>query len=383
MSFISKLFTYKRFLEKPLETLNTIYISKEAIVNNFKIIQNLYPSYSIFPVLKSNAYWHGIKEVAKILSSIKLNYIVVDSYFEAMKVHEVNKTPVLLIGFTLPSNIKKMDLSNTTLVIYTLEVLNEIASLKKNVKIHIKIDTWMHRQWVYLEELPFFIEIIKKSPNIILEWICTHFADADNIENEYSDFQFKEFQKCIAFIQSKWFNLKYIHCNNSSWWIKWFGENICNSMRLWISLYWVNPLEKWDPFYEKIKNIKRALTFESTVIQIKHIKMWEKVGYNWTFIAPWNMDIAIIPVGYYEGLSRNLSNNYFYSFQGKLLPILGRVSMNLTIIDVTWIDIKVGSKIEIISTKEKNNIYEIASRSKTISYECFTRLSESIRRKII
>lgn len=383
MSLFSKILKVKKILETPFETMNNIYISKDAILNNLEIFQKLNPGWKIFPVLKSNAYWHWIREVAQILKSAKLDYIVADSYFEALKIHEVNSTPVLIIGYTLPINLKNIDFEKVSLVVYDLETLNELARIGRKVKIHLKIDSWMHRQWIYFEQLLNFIEIIKKSPNIILEWVCTHFADADSPDNTFSEFQMEEFQKSVVLLKARWFKLKYIHSNNSAWWTKNFCQNTCNSMRLGISLYWVNPLEKNDEFYSKLKNLKLALNFESTIIQIKELKKWDKVSYNWTYEAKNNMTIWIIPVWYYEALSRKLSNNYFYNYNWFSLPILWRVCMNLTVVDITWISIKVWDKVEIISIKAKNNIYELAKRSETISYECFTRLAESIRRKII
>lgn len=383
MSIFSKILNFKKKLETPFETLNNIYISKEAILNNIRIFQEINPWNSIFPVLKSNAYWHWIKQVAKILSEIKLDYIVADSYFEALKINEVNRTKVLLIWYTLPSNLSNMDFNIVSLVVYDIDTLNELVRIWRKVHIHLKIDSWMHRQWIYFEDIQKYLDIIKASWNIILEWVCTHFADADNIDNSYSELQLENFQKSVVYIKSKWFKLKYIHSNNSAWWAKDFCNPTCNAMRLGISLYWVNPLEKEDKFYNKLNSLKLALRFESTIILTKILKTWDKVSYNWTYIASKDMRIAIVPVGYYEALSRKLSNNYFYTFKWQKLPIIWRICMNLTVIDISWVDIKTWYKIEIISTIEENNIYELAKRSETITYECFTRLAESIRRNIV
>ncbi|MDD2487657.1 MAG: alanine racemase [Candidatus Gracilibacteria bacterium] len=382
MSILSKLLTFKRRLETPFETLNKIYISKEAILNNFDLFQDLNPDYSIFPVLKSNAYGHGIKEIAKILKERKLDYIVVDSYYEALKVREVNKTPLLLIGYTLPRNLSNMDFSFVSLVVYDFETLSELVRIGKRIKIHLKVDTGMNRQGIYLEQVMDFVQEVKKHENIILEGICTHLADADSKDNDYSQMQIVKFKNAIEIIESAGIKLRHKHLSNSAGAVK-FKDPCFSALRLGISLYGVNPLEKSDSSHDDLNYLKLALSFESTVILIKDLKKGEKVSYNGTYEATDDMKIAIIPVGYYEALSRKLSNNYFYNFSGKNLPIIGRICMNLTVIDVTGTDIKVGDKVEIISAKHDNNIYEIASRSETITYECFTRLAESIRRKII
>ena len=384
MSIFKQLLSFKKKLETPFETLNKIHISKEAILNNFDLVKELNPDYSIFPVLKSNAYWHWIKEIAKILNERNIDYIVVDSYFEALKVREVNKTSILLIGYTLPQNLKNMDFRFVSLVVYDLDTIHELWRIWKNVKIHLKIDTWMNRQWIFIEQIKDFISEIKKYPGITLEWICTHLADADNSENSYSKLQIEKFNKAIEIIEQSWIILKYKHLSNSAWWIK-FGKNEFNSLRLWISLYWINPFEKNDNDYEKLENLKLALSFESTLILKKELKKWEKVSYNWTFTAQKDMTIGIVPVWYYEWLSRKLSSNYSFSYKSKLLPILWRVCMNLSVVDLWENNINIGDKINIISSNknELNNIYWLAEKSETITYECLVKLAESIRRVIM
>ena len=383
MSVFSKIAKFKKSLETPFDTLNNINISKDAILNNIDVFKKLHPSWSIFPVLKSNAYWHWITQVAKILKSVKLDYIVADSYFEALKIHEVNKTPVLLIGYTLPVNLKNMDFSNIALTVYDLETLNELAEIGREVRIHLKIDSGMHRQWIYFEDIVKYVEIIKANPFIKLEWVCTHFADADSTDDGYSEIQQEYFHKCVVFLKARWFKLKYIHADNSAASAKWFWEGVCNSMRLGISLYWVNPLESGDKNFSKLEKLKLVLSLTSTIILTKDLKKWDKVSYNGTFTADKDMRIWVVPVGYYEALSRKLSNNYFYTFGKNKLPVLGRVCMNLTVVDVTWTDIKVWDQIDVISAAWANDIYELSKRSETITYECFTRLAESIRRNMV
>lgn len=382
MWFIKNIFSY---FKKPFVTLNNIYISKKAILNNIEIFEKLYPNYHIFPVLKSNAYWHWIKEIATILRDKNIEKIVVDSYFEALEVQKVNSSEILIIWYILPENFKNINFKKISLTIYDMDNLKELSKLNKKVNIHLKLDTWMHRQWIYIEDLPEFLEFIKQNKNINLEWVCTHLADADNIENDYSLNQQKLFKTWIDIIKKYWFNPKYIHLSNSAWSSKLFWKDFCNSLRLWISLYWVNPLEENDENYKTLKDLNLALSFYSTLILKKELKSWEKVSYNWTFTSKKDITIWIIPVWYYEWLSRKLSNNYEFYFWDYPLKILGRVCMNLTIIDITWVNINVWDRIEIISNSKtkNNNIYSQAKRSETIPYECLTRLSETIRRDII
>jgi len=131
----------KKHFQKPFRTLNTITISRESILANLDLYQSLNSGRAVFPVLKSNAYGHGIREVASILSARKLDYIVVDSYYEALEVHRVNKTRILLMGYTLPENFSSMDFSFITPVVYDTQTLRSLGETGKRMTIHLKIDT--------------------------------------------------------------------------------------------------------------------------------------------------------------------------------------------------------------------------------------------------
>lgn len=384
MSFFNKILSFKKSFENSIKTLNQINISKSAILNNFDIFQKMYPNYSIFPVLKSNAYWHGIKEIGTILRERKLDYIAVDSYFEAIKIQKVNNIKILLIWYSLKENLKLLNFKKVTLTIYDLETLKELKKLWKKVNIHLKIDTWMHRQWVYVDDLQKILKFLKTTKNINLEWIFSHLADADNTDNSYSLWQVELFKKWVKIVKNAWFNPKYIHLCNSAWSLKWFWKDFCNAIRLWVSLYWINPLEKTDKYYKNWKSLKLALSLYSTLVLKKELKSGEKVSYNGTFEAKKDMTIWIIPIWYYEWLSRKLSNNFEFYYKNIPLKILWRVCMNITVINLTWVKILTWDKIEIISNdvKSKNNIYSLARNSETITYESLTNLSETIRRKI-
>ena len=158
----------RKYFQKPFQTLNTIYLSREAILANLDLYASLNPGYSIFPVLKSNAYGHGIREIASILSKRNIDYIAVDSYYEALEVHKVNKTPILLIGYTLPENFQYMDFSFITPVVSDFNTLQALGETRKKIRVHLKIDTGMHRQGVYPEEVSEFLKILRTYPNLIL-----------------------------------------------------------------------------------------------------------------------------------------------------------------------------------------------------------------------
>ena len=372
------------FKNKSFQTLNLIQIDAKALLWNLDYIQSLHPNSHIFPTIKWNAYGHGIQEIASILKTKQIEYICVDSYFEAVKVREVTPQKILIMGYTVPSNYALMKLKNFTFFVYDVETVHALGKLNKNIRIHLKIDTGMSRQWIQLEEMENVLHEIKRYPKLELEGIATHLADADSIENNFSKFQMGKFSQALEIVKKNGLTPRFIHISNTAGSLK-FDTWEWNAIRLGIGLYWVNPLEKDDIYFEKGKTLTPVLSLSTTLIMKKNITKWEKVSYNGTYIAPQDMTIWIVPIGYYEALSRKLSSNYLMYYQNLELPLIGRVCMNLSMLDITGIDIKVWDRIEVISADifKKNSIYEMAKRSETIPYECLTRLSETIRREII
>ncbi|HBA44534.1 TPA: hypothetical protein DCZ31_00765 [Patescibacteria group bacterium] len=119
----------QRILGRTSHPLNTIFISKDRLLSNYKTLSKINPKISIAPVLKSNAYGHGIREVATILKERKIKYIAVDSYFEALKIWEVSNIKILLIGYSLTENLSKMNFKKTSLVVYDLGTLEELVRI--------------------------------------------------------------------------------------------------------------------------------------------------------------------------------------------------------------------------------------------------------------
>lgn len=379
--FLKKIPLFKRHFS----TLNHIYISQKNLENNIKIFQDLDPEMMIFPVLKSNAYGHGIEQIATCLKKYDFPYLAVDSYFEALKIQKVYHKKVLLIWYTLPQNLKYINFKKISLVVYDTATLQELKNIWKKIHIHLKIDTGMNRQGILPWELHSFLESIASSPNLILEWVCSHFYDADSTDNTHSQKQLTIFAECKKKILEKWFSPKYFHINNSAWALKSLWNPHTNAIRLGIGMYGINPLSPNDPLYHTLSRLKPILSFVSTLILKKHISTWETISYNATFSAPHDMEIGIIPVWYYEWLPRSISNNFWVYFWNTKLPILGRICMNLCVIDISSVEIEIWSQIEIIWTQKQkeNTLSHLALIAETIPYEIAVKLSESIRRDII
>ena len=358
------------------EPLITISISNQAILENLESFRKMTSHGVVAPVLKSNAYGHGLALVANILekNAPQSPFFVIDSYFEASALrNEGIRTPLLIIGYTSPETILKNKLANVICTVTSLDTLTKIAKGNKT-KIHLKIDTGMKRQGVLIDEIDTAISLIKNSKNITLEGICSHLPDADSVDKSDTSFtriQIKLWNSIVKKFRAEFPTLTYWHLSNTD------GHAFSNEIEANVSRLGIGLYTKPSP----------VLEMKTIVTGIKKIKTGDKVGYSGTFTAQKDMTIATIPVGYFEGVDRRLSNkgvikihknekNYF-------APICGRVSMNITTIDVSGIEgLSVGDQVIVFSShkKDANSIEAVAKACDTISYEIFVHIPAHLKR---
>jgi alanine racemase len=350
------------------------------------------PNGQIAPVLKSNAYGHGLLEVAQILNSARsdlvngdIPFFVVDSYFEAIALRAKGiKTPLLIIGYSHPETIANSRLKNISFTVSSVEVLHALSKYKKiKSPIHLKIDTGMHRQGILPEEVNQAIEIIKNNKNIKIEGIASHLSDADNLDTFFTQKQIILWNSIVDKFKKTFPDIKYFHISNTDG--NKFSDKIkSNVSRLGIGLY---GLKDGDLFEHKI-NLLPVLKMKTIITSIKQIKKGETVGYGNTFKALNDMRIATIPVGYFEGVDRRLSNvgTILVGDNNIPCPIIGHVSMNITSIDVSNVkDIKINTPVTVISdnSSDQNSIISIAQKCNTIPYEIVVKIPAHLKRVIV
>lgn len=371
-------------MRKKFITLNRVELSKKALYENIAYFKSLFPRGDIIPMLKSNAYGHGLKEISLLLKDVSIPLLWVDGYFEAKIARRHSKKDVLILWYTLPINIPNIDTEWFEFVVYDHESIEAFWKLGKRVKLHLKIDTGMHRQWIHPDELDAYLEYFKSYKHLILQWVCSHFLDADIPNSPHTQLQLDIFKKCVDEIHRKWYIPKYIHISNTAWALQKLWNDFCTAQRIGIGIYGISPfwLSKEYPFYKKLSPVMRVI---STLIQKKYLKKWEVVSYNGIFQASENMEIGVIPFGYYEGLPRNIGDEGMVYVKNIPLKILGRVCMNLSMIQLWANSGNVWETIEVISPDvwQKNSLYQIASQSKKIPYEICVWIAPTIRRKII
>ena len=367
--------------------LSWVEISKKALIHNLQAFRGLVGKDLVLaPAVKANAYGHGLIECARIFEKYGADYLCVNALFEARILREAGiKIPILIIGYTPLSDLKNLP-NKTELTVYNLETIKTLGKLGKKVKVHLKIETGNYRQGIMLQDLPTFISLIKRYSHIQVVGISTHFANLeDRINQEYALYQLKQFNKAVHLLENEGLAPRFRHCANTAATIL-LPEAYFNFVRTGIGNYGLWPSEKTELAAKRANiniELKPALTWKTVVAQIKEIKKGSLIGYGCTYKMSKNGRIAVLPVGYYDGFVRLLSNRGHAIIRGKKAPVIGRVCMNMIMVDVTHIpDAKLEDEAVLIGMqgKEKITAEEIADLSQTINYEVTTRINERIPR---
>ncbi|MGH7867157.1 MAG: alanine racemase, partial [Candidatus Dormibacteraceae bacterium] len=173
------------------------------MLHNVALIQRQHPDFEVIPVLKGNAYGHGILKVAEILSCCKCNFLAVDGYFEAAMIREVTNRHVLVMGHILPENVRRLDIKRCSFVVQDIAGLQAFGSLGKPVRIHAELNTGMNRLGLQPAELPDYLQVLRSYPKLQLEGVMTHLADADNeVDETFNAVQSTAFDQQVSRILS-------------------------------------------------------------------------------------------------------------------------------------------------------------------------------------
>ena len=367
-----------RVLPVNLPSLITIYVDKRAIWDNLAAYRQAYPELEFTPVLKSNAYGHGLVPVARILDSQRLPFLIVDSYYEAKLLRDNNiKSQILVIGYVEPQIMLKSRLAGISFCITSLEQLQQLAGSQRKLNLHLKIDTGMHRQGLLISQLEQGIQILHSNSNLDLVGVASHLADADTTHSKSVKKQLDQWDQIQEKLNQEFPHITYTHISATAGVLHTKSKNTHNLARLGLGLYGISIIEN-----SKV-NLKPALSMQTIISGVKNISKGDTVGYNDTFIAPRDMLIATIPAGYAEGIDRRLSNKGQVEVNGTLCPIIGRISMNITTIDVSDVpEIKLGDTVTIISNDNVSpiSVSNIAKTCNTIPYEILVHIPAHLRR---
>ncbi len=328
-------------------------------------------SVELMPVIKADAYGHGMKEVAAILDQQGIKRFAVSDLKEGKLLRNLGfKQHILLFESTLPTfaqDILDYQLTPTVCTLELAQSLNRLAKKsKRRLSIHIKIDTGMGRLGVWYEQAHDFVRQLQKLHHLVITGIYTHFPVADT-NKTFTSNQIKKLFQLILTLDQNALVIPYIHASNSMG-LMGYKTSVLNLARPGLLLYGLSPSVN----KKNVLNLKPALSVKSTVIYIKTLERGRGVSYGQKFIAKKRMKVATIPIGYQDGYFRSLSNKAYVLIGGCRCPLLGHVTMDQIVVDITKVkDSYLGMPVVILGSQKKQTITaeELAKHADTINYE--------------
>lgn len=369
-----------------------VEISKSNLIHNIKEFRRIIgKDVKLMAVVKSNAYGHGLKEVAKIADADAFG---VDSIDEALILRKNGvKAPILVLGYTLLGRLEDAVKNKISLTVYNRETIKRLGKFDKKVKVHIKAETGTSRQGIGEEEILDFVKYIKEFSNIQIEGISTHFANIEDTTNHtYAAEQLNKFSKIVELLEKNEVKIPIKHTACSAATIL-FPETHFDMARVGISMYGLWPSKETlvSALGRTQIVLKPALTWKTIIAQIKKIKKGTPVSYGLTEKTKRDSIVAVIPVGYWDGYDRNLSNIGEVLVKGKRCKILGRICMNMCVVDIT--DLMIGNRHtcsiedEVVllgrQGSEEITAEELSGKIGTINYEVVTRINPLIERVVV
>lgn len=373
----------KRF-EKQYETHNLIEVSRSAILHNLDVFEKLSEK-QVIPVLKGNAYGHGIEIVAQALKDRSLPYIAVDGYYEALRIREVSKQPILVMGAVLPANFARIKYDNFAFVVQDKETINALGNTGKKIKVHLECNSGMNRYGAAPDQMIALTKLILRHKNLVLEGIMSHLADSDGSDQQTVDAAVEVFDSSVEAVRSAGAKPTMFHVAQTAGSLK-AKSKYATAVRVGIGTYGINPFAAGHKLHQKLTNeLRPALRLTSTITKIIELNAGDKVSYNYTYIAPKKMRIGVLPLGYYEGLNRALSNAGFIKIGQQYAPIVGRICMNHTMFSLDGIDVKPNDKVVVYSDVpgDQNSIDRVAEKHGLFNYNLLTALSPDVRRILV
>lgn len=360
------------------------FVDLKAIAHNVRVhLKHLGENGSLLAVVKADGYGHGACEVLRIALEEGAAWAGVATVEEAIDIRDAGfDNPILLLGEWFPEAMEAFFSYRITPVIYSLESANLLhryaQSRGKRIKVHLKLDTGMGR----LGFLPNSVKDFLAGDFSFLEveGVMSHFSSADEGKDTYTVQQKNLFVKLLEEIKQTC-PIKWIHISNSAG-IADFDHEQENLFRLGIALY-------GQPPSAKIRNpldLKEAIQWETRIGQLQWVEAGMPISYGRTYITPERRLIATLPVGYADGYSRLLSNKAFVLVHGNRIPVIGRVCMDMIMIDVTSVpDVKIFDKVTLIGKQNDETISasEMAEWAGTINYEITCAISKRVPRQYL
>jgi alanine racemase len=373
-------------------------VDLSAIAHNTRELRRItHPEARLMVGVKADGYGHGAVEVSKVALLNGADALGVARLEEGIALRQAGiQAPILIFGYTLPKSVDALIQHDLTQTVYDTAIAKQLSAAisgpNKRLKVHIKVDTGMGRLGLLspdhsrkrLDHQDTFdtlsdIKTIADLPGLELEGIFTHFASSDALNKSYAEFQFKRFSALLDEIKKEGISISLRHAANSGAIID-MPHTHLDMVRAGIAFYGLYP--SLEVSQDRIQ-LRPAMAFKTRVIHVKTVPAGFAVSYNSTWQSSTETTIATVPVGYADGFSRSFSNRGQMLLHGRRAPIVGRVCMDLTLLDVGHIPhVKVGDEVVIFGRQENRVLSadELAAGIDTINYEIVSTITARVPR---
>lgn len=347
----------------------------------------------LMAVVKSNAYGHGLAETVRSLEAGGCDWYGVDALPEALAVRAAGaKQPLLILGHVPPESLPTAVARGFSLTVYDRVATNALtrsATARHPAKLHLKIETGTWRQGVTLEQLPAFARHLKRQPHLRIEGLSTHFANIeDTVDPSYARRQLKAYVAAVDIVTRIMGKKPLCHTAASAAALL-YPETRLDVIRAGISLYGLWPSRETQATLSKQQpdfTLRPALSWKTVVAQVKSAPTGAAVSYGLTERVTRPSKLAVLPIGYWDGFDRKLSSVANVLIRGHRAKVVGRVCMNMCVVDVTDIPgARVGDEAVVIGRQgsEVVTAEEFAAKCGTINYEAVTRINPTLPRQLV
>lgn len=373
-----------------------VEISQSALVHNIREFRRLVGRKRKFlAVVKANAYGHGLIEVSKIAVRNGVDWLGVNSVEEGAALREAGvEVPVLVIGYVPFLGLEEAVARDLRLTVYNRETVRRLAALavrfRKTIPLHVKVETGTWRQGVDIKDVGPFVRDIRKHPGLVVEGLSSHFANIeDTTKHDYPRRQLDSYRSACRELEAHGLRVPFKHMSCTASTIL-FPEPDFNLARVGIGLYGLWPsketylsclLEKKKPL-----SLEPVLSWKARIAQVKKVPAGAYVGYGCTYRTTRPTVLAVVPVGYFDGYDRGLSNAAHVLVKGRRAPVRGRVAMNFFMADVTDIPgVKLEDEVTLLGGdgRERISAEDLAALAGTISYEILSRINPLVPRVVV
>jgi len=359
-----------------------VEIDLKIITDNFnKIKQHTSPA-KVMPVLKANAYGHGLVRLARLLEDLKADYLGVAVVEEGILLRQTGITiPILVLGGVWGNQVPLFLKHNLIITASSIDKLKQIddtaEQMNVKAKVHLKIDTGMERVGVHYYNAEKFLEAAYVCKNIVVDGIYSHFANSESTDPAHTKLQLSRFNKMLDFYSNRSIKPPLRHMANSGAILQYPEANF-DMVRPGIMLFGVYTSLQ----VKKTIEVKPALTWKSLVVYFKVIKPGHPVGYGLTWQTDHNVRAVTVPVGYGDGYMRNMSHKAEVLINGKRYPVIGTIAMDQIIVNIENDSAYNGDEVILLGSDGKNSIEceELAEWAGTIPYEILTNINTRVPR---